>query len=141
MGVLILGAVTSTSYAESPTISPPPLPETAAGWHIRLIAEAPFIHAPTAVVETREGVIYLAQDPMDLNGPPTEAKDYIITLQVKNGKPVRQVFAENLGPVMGLEHIDDTLFVVHSPYLSALRDLDKDGVADKRVDLITGLGH
>ena len=141
MGILILGAVTSTSYAESPALSTPPLPETAAGWSIRLIAEAPFIHAPTAVVETREGVIYLAQDPMDLNGPPTEPTDYIITLRLKNGKPVRQMFAENLGPVMGLEHIDDTLFVVHSPYLSAFRDLDRDGVADKRVDLITGLGH
>ena len=113
MGILILGAVTSTSFAESPALSTPPLPETAAGWSIRLIAEAPFIHAPTAVVETRAGVIYLAQDPMDLNGPPTEATDYIITLRLKNGKLVRQVFAENLGPVMGLEHIEATLFVVH----------------------------
>ena len=50
------------------------------------------------------------------------------------------VFAEKLWAVMGLEWLDDTLFVVHAPYLSAFRDTDGDGKADERIDLITGLG-
>ena len=42
--------------------------------------------------------------------------------------------------VKGLEWVDGTLFVVHAPFLSALRDRDGDGKADERVDLMTGLG-
>ena len=49
-------------------------------------------------------------------------------------------FAEKLWAVMGLEWLDGTLFVVHAPYLSSFRDLDGDGKAEARVDLITGLG-
>ena len=41
---------------------------------------------------------------------------------------------------MGLEWVDGTLYVVHAPFLSALRDTDGDGKADERVDLMTGLG-
>ncbi len=49
-------------------------------------------------------------------------------------------FADKLHAVMGLEWIDGTLYVVHAPFLSALTDTDGDGRADRRVDLMTGLG-
>ena len=73
---------------------------------------------------------------MDMPGPPTEPIDRV--LAVKDGKS--RVFADKLWCVKGLEWVDGTLFVVHAPFLSALRDRDGDGKADERVDLMTGLG-
>ena len=130
--VLPLACTTPTGDAAEPA----PLPKTAAGWSIELIAQTPLIHAPTAVLETPEGTLFLAQDPMDLNGPPTQPIDYIVTLRWVNGQLIRTRFAENLGPVMGLEWTGDTLLVAHAPLLTALRDTDGDGRADQRTDLV-----
>ncbi len=73
---------------------------------------------------------------MDMPGPPTSPIDSVVA--IKDGKV--RTFADRLWSVMGLEWVDGTLFVVHSPFLSAFRDTDGDGKADWRVDLITGLG-
>ncbi len=83
-----------------------------------------------------DGTVYLGSDPMDMPGPPTEPIDSVLAL--KDGKVA--VFADKLWSVMGLEWVDGTLYVVHAPYLSALRDTDGDGKADSRDDLMTGLG-
>ena len=83
-----------------------------------------------------DGTIYLGQDPMDMPGPVTTPADSVVS--IKDGRIT--VFAESLWAVMGLEWVDDTLYVVHSPYLSAFRDTDHDGKADQRIDLVTGLG-
>ena len=128
----------SAAAAEEPSSFP--LPQVADDWKIELIAAAPDIHAPTAVVESRDGTIYLEQDPMDMNGPPTVPYDSVVTLKWRDGKLVKTVFANKLWAVMGLELIDDSLYVVHAPFLSAFRDTDGDGRADERVDLVTGLG-
>jgi putative membrane-bound dehydrogenase-like protein len=113
-----------------------PLPKVAPGWKVERVAQAPEILFPTAVVAAPDGTVYLGQDPMDMPGPPTEPIDSVVA--VKGGKVA--VFAEKLWAVMGLEWADDTLYVVHPPYLSALRDTDGDGKADRRDDLMTGLG-
>jgi putative membrane-bound dehydrogenase-like protein len=114
----------------------PPLPSVASGWKVELIAEAPDVLFPTAAVVAPDGAIYVGQDPMDMPGPPTQPIDSIV--RIKDGKI--GVFAEKLWAVMGLEWVGDTLYVVHAPYLSALRDTDGDGKADSRLDLVTGLG-
>jgi putative membrane-bound dehydrogenase-like protein len=49
-------------------------------------------------------------------------------------------FAKGLNSVQGLAYHGDTVFVMHAPFLSALRDRDGDGVADERRDLLSGLG-
>ncbi|WP_435017528.1 HEAT repeat domain-containing protein [Tundrisphaera sp. TA3] len=113
-----------------------PLPRVAPGWKIERVVEAPDIAYPTAIVAAPDGTIYLGQDPMDMPGPPTVPADSVVA--IKDGK-VRE-FADKLWAVMGLEWADDTLYVVHAPFLSALRDTDGDGRADHRVDLMTGLG-
>lgn len=121
-------------------VSAPVLPAVAEHWKIELLAEDAVSRGPTAVVETPDGTIYIGQDPMDLNGPPDVPADFILRLRPQDGKLERKVFADKLWAVMGLEIIGDTLFVVHAPYLTALRDTDGDGVADDRRHLITGLG-
>lgn len=113
-----------------------PLPKVADGWKVELVAQAPDILFPTAIVAAPDGAVYLGQDPMDMPGPPTEPIDSVVRL--KGGKV--QVFADKLWAVMGLEWADGALFVVHPPFLSALRDTDGDGKADARIDLVTGLG-
>ena len=113
-----------------------PLPKVADGWSIELVSKAPAIAYPTGVVVAPDGTTYLGQDPMDMPGPPTEPIDSVVSL--KGGKVT--TFADRLWAVMGLEWVAGTLYVVHAPYLSAFRDLDGDGRADSRVDLIAGLG-
>ena len=111
-------------------------PKIPADWSIEVVAKASEILFPTAIVAAPDGTIYLGQDPMDMPGPPTLPIDSVVA--IKDGKV--RVFAEKLWAVMGLEWADDTLYVVHAPYLSAFRDIDGDGKADQRVDLMTGLG-
>ncbi len=113
-----------------------PTPKVADGWSIELVAKAPEIAYPTAIVIASDGTIYLGQDPMDMPGPPTEPIDSVVA--IKGGRV--STFADKLWAVMGLEWVDGTLYVVHAPFLSAFRDLDGDGQADSRVDLVTGLG-
>ena len=115
---------------------PRPLPGAADGWSIELVAEAPAILFPTAVVAAPDGTVYLGQDPMDMLGPPTVPADSVVAL--RGGKTT--VFANKLWAVMGLEWVDGALYVVHPPYLSAFRDTDGDGKADRRDDLVTGFG-
>ncbi len=112
------------------------LPAVASGWKIELAADARSVLFPTSIAAAPDGTLFIGSDPMDMPGPPTEPIDRI--LAVKDGKS--RVFAEKLWCVKGLEWVDGTLFVVHAPFLSALRDRDGDGKADERVDLITGLG-
>ncbi len=112
------------------------LPKVAAGWKAELVVKAPAIAYPTAIVAAPDGTIYVGQDPMDMPGPATEPIDSVIG--IKGGNIT--VFASGLWAVMGLEWIDDTLYVVHAPFLSAFKDTDGDGKADTRGDLMTGLG-
>jgi HEAT repeat protein/glucose/arabinose dehydrogenase len=112
------------------------LPAVASGWKIELVADARQVLFPTAIAAAPDGTLYVGSDPMDMPGPPTEPIDRVMA--IKDGKS--RVFAERLWCVKGLEWVDGTLYVVHAPFLSALRDRDGDGKADERVDLMTGLG-
>jgi len=123
------------AFASPAQADPERLPATAPDWSIRLIAQAPQILHPTALAAA-PGVLYIGSDPMDMPGPASRPIDKILALRA--GKAT--VFADSLWSVMGLEWLDDALYVVHAPYLSRLRDRDHDGKADERVDLVTGLG-
>ena len=49
------------------------------------------------------------------------------------------VFAKGFNSIQGLAYHDGTVYVMHAPYLTALRDTKGVGVADERRDLLTGL--
>ena len=133
---LVAWSLLATFGATAAAAGQPPLPRAAEGWTVERVIEAPAIVFPTAVVAAPDGTVYLGQDPMDMPGPPTSPIDSVVAIK---GDKVT-LFADKLWAVMGLEWVDGTLFVVHAPYLSALRDTDGDGKADQRVDLMTGLG-
>lgn len=93
-------------------------------------------------------------------GPRTEtlfvAHDYLTGLGVEivRGDEVRiiedtdhdgyadksTVFAKHFNSIQGLALHDGTVFVMHAPLLTSLRDTNGDDVADTRRDLVTGLG-
>ena len=113
-----------------------PLPQPAPGWSIELAARAPRICNPTSIVVVPDGTIYLDQGPTEKTGSAGSRSGSV--LAIKDGKSC--VFADGLGTVSGLEWIDGTLYVLHPPELSAFRDTDRDGRADERIELVTGLG-
>ncbi len=112
------------------------LPEVADGWSVEQVAQAPQVLYPTAIVASSDGTLYIGSDPMDMPGPPTAPIDRVVAIRKGNAT----TFADNLWSVMGLEWMDGTLYVVHAPFLSAFRDINGDGKADTRVNLMTGLG-
>ncbi len=133
---LLLGAIAHQAPAQATKPAARPMPVVPRDWSIELVAEAPKILFPTAIVASPDGTVYLGQDPMDMPGPPTRPIDSVVA--IKDGQV--RVFADGLWAVMGLEWADGTLYVVHAPFLSAFKDTDGDGKADQRVDLMTGLG-
>lgn len=99
-----------------------PLPGTAPGWSIELVAEGPRVAAPV-MAAAPDGTLYLG------HANAVEA--------FKGGKWFP--FAGTLGKVHGVEWMSGSLIVAHGAVLSRLRDRDGDGRADQREDLATGL--
>ena len=50
------------------------------------------------------------------------------------------VWAGGFNSIQGLAQHEGTVFVMHSPFLTVLRDSNGDGVADERRDVLSGLG-
>jgi putative membrane-bound dehydrogenase-like protein len=109
---------------------------------VQLIYSPPDIEHPSVVTCDDEGNLYVGEDPMDMRGPTTKHIDRIILIRwdKETGKPIRTVFAENLAAVFGLIWHDGSLYVMHAPLYSVLKDTNGDGVADERKDLATGFG-
>src|SRR3954469_17323226 len=97
---LAIGLAVSFLPWASPAAGSAPLPRVAEGWGVELLAQAPEILFPTAIVAAPGGTIYLGQDPMDMPGPPTKPIDSIVAIR-KDGEIA--VFADGLWSVMGLE--------------------------------------
>jgi putative membrane-bound dehydrogenase-like protein len=112
------------------------------GFKVDLIYSPPDIEHPSVVTCDDEGNLYVGEDPMDMRGPTTKHFDRIILIRwdKETGKPIRTVFAENLGAVFGLVWQDGALYVMHAPLYSVLKDTNGDGVADERKDLASGFG-
>ena len=49
-----------------------PPPNVPAGFRCELVLEAPDLEAPTALAVASNGDVYVAEDPMDMAGPPTQ---------------------------------------------------------------------
>src|SRR5271166_3981604 len=131
---LIMAFLIARSEAGEPEREP--LPQPAPGWSIELAARAPQIRNPTSIVVAADGTISLGHAPTENSG--RAGGSCRCVLQLNGG--MRSVFADRLGTASGLEWIDGTLYVVHPPELSAFRDTDRDGRADERIELVSGLG-
>ncbi len=82
LGFVAVCAALASIGADAPTR--PNLPQVVEGWKVELVAQAPALAYPTAIVVATDGTIYLGQDPMDMPGPPTEPIDSVVA--IKDGK-------------------------------------------------------
>ncbi len=111
------------------------------GFRVDLVAEAPEILWPSAVLCLDDGSLLVGEDRMDMPGPTDQPLDRVIQLHWNaDGTYTKTAFAEKLYAVMGLEEKDGDVYVMNMPFLTRLRDKDGDGVAEEREEILTNLG-
>ena len=112
------------------------------GFQVALFACDPLIEYPSAIaLGPRARTLFVAVDYMTGLGTEIIRRDEIRLVEDSDGDADRApVWAAGFNSIQGLTFHDGTVFVMHSPYLTALRDTDGDGQADERRDLVTGLG-
>jgi putative membrane-bound dehydrogenase-like protein len=121
----------------------PPL-KVPPGFKATLFACDPLIEYPSAVaLGPRANSIFVAADYMTGLGTEIVRRDEIRLIEDTDGDGYADkstVYADQFNSIMGLTYHGDTVYAMHSPYLTALRDTDADGKADERRDLLSGLG-
>jgi putative membrane-bound dehydrogenase-like protein len=121
----------------------PPL-QVPDGFKATLFACDPLIEYPSVIAAgPRPGALFVAADFMTGLGTGLERRDEIRLIEDtdNDGYADRATgYAEGFNSVQGLAYHDGTLYVMHAPYLTALRDTKGTGKADERRDLLTGLG-
>jgi putative membrane-bound dehydrogenase-like protein len=150
--VVVWGALTAGFLdvrGDSPVFGPstedrfPPL-RTPAGFRATLFACDPLVEYPSAIaLGPRPGSVFVAVDYLSGLGPEIVRLDEIRLLEDTNddGYADRStVWATGFNSIEGLTFHDGTVYAMHSPFLTALRDTNADGAADQRHDLLTGLG-
>ena len=145
-----LSFLVAQSAAQSPpTTGPeteerfPPLtlPE---GFRATLFACDPLVEYPSVIaLGPRPGTLFVAYDYMTGLGKEIVKRDEIRIVEDTDGDgyaDTSSLYAGGFNSIMGLAQYRGTVYVMHSPFLTALRDTDGDGVADERRDIATGLG-
>jgi putative membrane-bound dehydrogenase-like protein len=114
---------------EEPNL-PVPSPSTPQ-WKLEVLKEKPDIHTPSVVAAAPDGRIFVAEDPMDQQGPGNKPADRILCIH-PDGKVT--VFADKLYAVFGLAYYDGKLFVHHSPKFTVFTDDVASGTGKNPVD-------
>ena len=146
--LLFLGTHAAVARAnEPPRTGPqterrfPPL-KVPAGFKATLFACDPLIEYPSVISDGPNG-IFVAIDYMTGLGYDITRRDEIRLVQDTDGDGYADkatVFAKGFNSIQGLCYHNGTLYVMHAPFLTALRDTKGTCVADERRDLLTGLG-
>ena len=114
------------------------------GFQATLFACDPLIEYPSVIaVGPRAGTLFVAHDYLTGLGKEIIRRDEVrvITDTDHDGYADKStVYAGEFNSIQGLAFHDGTVFVMHAPMLTSLRDTDGDDVADLRCDLVQGLG-
>lgn len=114
------------------------------GFKATLFACDPLVEYPSVIsIGPRPGSLFVAHDYVTGLGVEIVRRDEVRLLEDtnKDGYADRStVFAGEFNSIQGLAYYDGSVFVMHAPLLTRLRDTNFDGVADERMDLINGLG-
>src|SRR5262245_32502834 len=117
-----------------------------AGFKAMLFACDPLIEYPSAIAvgpPERPGSLYVAIDYMTGLGTDIVRRDEIRLAEDTDGDGYADkatVYADGFNSIQGLAYHAGTVYVMHAPFLTALRDTDGDGKVDERRNLLTGLG-
>src|SRR5262249_35849064 len=121
----------------------PPL-KVPPGFKATLLACDPLIEYPSAIaLGPRPGSLFVATDYMTGLGEAIVRRDEVRLVEDTDGDGYADkatVFADGFNSVQGIAYHNGTLYVMHAPFLTAVRDTDGDGKADERKDLLSGLG-
>jgi putative membrane-bound dehydrogenase-like protein len=109
-----------------------------------LFACDPLIEYPSVLaLGPHSNSIFLAHDYMTGLGEKIVRRDEVRLVEDTDGDGYADkstVWATNFNSIQGLAHHDGRVFVMHSPFLTVLRDSNGDGVVDERRDVLSGLG-
>lgn len=147
-GLLLLAGQGLTEDKPAPTgpatekrFPPLVLPD---GFRATLFACDPLIEYPSVIaLGPRSRSLFVAIDYMTGLGTEIVRRDEVRLVEDTDGDGYADratVFATGFNSIQGLTWHRGTLYVMHAPYLTALRDTKGTGKADERRDLLTGLG-
>ena len=109
-----------------------------------LFACDPLIEYPSVLaLGPRPNSVFLAHDYMTGLGEKIVRRDEVRLVEDTDADGYADkstVWAGGFNSIQGLAQHDGTVFVMHSPFLTVLRDSNGDGVAEERRDLFNGLG-
>ena len=121
----------------------PPL-KVPEGFHVTLFACDPLVKYPSVIaIGPRTGSLFVAHDYLTGLGVEIVRRDEIRLIEDTDDDGYADQstkYAGEFNSIQGLAYHDGSIFVMHAPLLTRLRDIDGDGVADERRDLISGLG-
>src|SRR5215471_10391309 len=121
----------------------PPL-KVPPGFKATLFACDPLIEYPSVIAAgPRPGSLFVAVDYMTGLGTDIVRRSEIRLIEDTDGDGCADkatVYADGFNSIQGLAYHAGTVWVMHAPFLTALRDTNGDGKADERRDLLTGLG-
>src|SRR3954453_23703999 len=121
----------------------PPL-KVPPGFKATLFACDPMVEYPSVIAAgPRAGAIFVAIDYVSGLGAEIVRRDEVRLVEDIDGDGYADkasVYAAGFNSIQGLAFRDGTLYVMHAPFLSAVRDADGGGAAEGRRDLLTGLG-
>ncbi|MBO10138.1 MAG: hypothetical protein CMJ68_05190 [Planctomycetaceae bacterium] len=121
----------------------PPL-QVPEGFQATLFACDPLVEYPSVIsLGPRPGTLLVAHDYMTGLGVKIERRDEVRLIADSDGDGYADrstVYAGGFNSIQGLAWHDGTVYVMHAPLLTSLRDTDGDGVAEERRDLLRGLG-
>jgi putative membrane-bound dehydrogenase-like protein len=115
----------------APALAGADAPKGLSDWKVEVVAEHPTVNFCSVVACAPDGRVFLAEDPMDMTGPPNQPIDRILCLHPDGSL---SVFADKLYAVFGLAYLDGKLYVHHCPKFSVFTDGGKQGTG--RTDLI-----
>ena len=101
------------------------------------------INAPTGMAVSPEGVVYISSDP---NGARSglEGVGKVYRCEDSTGDGVADkvsVYLDKINSPRGLCYVGNTLYLMHPPFLSAIKDNDGDGKVDEQTVLLKNLGR
>jgi putative membrane-bound dehydrogenase-like protein len=132
------GAVTFTDAAVTELLGTLKAP---AGFDVQIFAAPPIVNYPTCLTATIAGELFVC---VDRNGSLQQDPGMGTILRLvdtnRDGRADEYTVFATLDSPRGVVFDGDTLYVMHPPLLTALRDTNNDGIADERKTLVRGLG-
>src|SRR3954471_22767285 len=112
------------------------------GFEVTLFAAPPEVHYPTCLTATPDGEVYVGVDEnANLDIKPDRGRVLRCVDADGDGKADRITVFARMDSPRGLVHDGRTLYVLHPPDLTAYRDDDGDGRADRSETLVRGIGR